>query len=175
MVPLTLKARKMASNQGEPSSKTFANAFDRARKRKRDEAATVASSGNDESKKPPRKKKQRPPKRKGVGVDTKAKSPSREALELSSQLKECSRNKDLKRALSLFWDSRHEKVRDQVHASIAVDCCARCGELQEIERILESVKGAVSVETNILFLNKPSRVLKIVWKKPFFSSGGFTL
>lgn len=130
--------------------KPFASAFDKAKKRKLGDAARKESEVNDESNKP-KKKKQRPPKkRKGTKFDqssSKKRPLSREALDLSAQLKECSKNKNLAEALSLFWGSRNA-IRDQFHASITIDCCARCGALEDITRILESLKEPASVETN---------------------------
>lgn len=55
--------------------------------------------------------------------------PSEEALQLSDTLKKLSREKKLDEALTLFWDSSNEKVRDGHHACIMVDMAARCGKI----------------------------------------------
>lgn len=142
----------MSSKLGDSSSKPFASAFDKAKKRKRSDATGSAKQGSNNKEHKPKKKKQRPPKRKegtGAPINAKKKILSRAALDLSEQLKECSKNKDLEEALVLFWDKRKDGVlRDQFHASITIDCCARCGALEEITRILQSLKEPTSVETN---------------------------
>jgi hypothetical protein len=63
------------------------------------------------------------PKRKKRGP------PSEVALQLSDQLKKLSREKKLDEALSVFWDSSNDKIRDGHHACIMVDLTARCGNI----------------------------------------------
>ena len=55
--------------------------------------------------------------------------PSEVALQLSEQLKKLSREKKLDEALSVFWDSSNDKIRDGHHACIMVDLTARCGDI----------------------------------------------
>lgn len=134
------------------SKKAFAKAFDRAKKRKQIPSSNEDAEKGDLAPKP-KKKKTRPPKKRPGSTTTGNATPqkkvlSREALDLSFQLKECSKNKNLAEALSLFWDKSKEGIRDQFHASIAIDCCARCGALDEITRILKSLKEPASVEAN---------------------------
>ena len=60
----------------------------------------------------------------------KREGPSKEALELSSKLKEFSKRKQLKPALELFWSKANDSVRDAHHACILIDCCSRCGDCE---------------------------------------------
>ena len=59
----------------------------------------------------------------------KRRGPSEEALQLSAQLKKLSREKKLDEALSLFWESSNDRIRDGHHACIMVDIAARCGSI----------------------------------------------
>ena len=152
---ITVGARKMPPTSEEShSKKAFAKAFDRAKKRKQIPIINNEDTVKDDLAPKPKKKKTRPPKKRAGstsaagGATPQKKVLSREALDLSFQLKECSKNKNLAEALSLFWDKNKEGIRDQFHASIAIDCCARCGALDEINRILKSLKEPASVETN---------------------------
>lgn len=80
----------------------------------------------------------------------KRKKLSQGALRLSSKLQELSQKKLLSQALEIYWDSQNEKIRDGFHACIAVDCCARCGDMEEAEKIIKEVKRSgrvVNVET----------------------------
>ena len=80
----------------------------------------------------------------------KRKKVSQEALSLSSELKELSQKKLMRQALDLYWEPKYEKVRDGFHACIVIDCCARCGDMSEAERIIKEVKRTgriVNVET----------------------------
>ena len=81
--------------------------------------------------------------------------PSAEALDLSDQLKNLSREKKLDEALNLFWDSSNNKIRDGHHACIMVDMAARCGRIAEGEMLLEKIakEGThISVETKTALL-----------------------
>eukprot|EP00536_Pseudo-nitzschia_multiseries_P008820 jgi/Psemu1/257595/estExt_Genewise1Plus.C_2310067 len=83
------------------------------------------------------------------------KPPSEEALRLSDQLKKLSREKKLDEALTVFWDSSNNKIRDGHHACIMVDMAARCGNIAEGEKLLEKVtkEGThISVETKTALL-----------------------
>ena len=55
--------------------------------------------------------------------------PSEAALKLSEQLKDLSRQKKLREALSVYWNKSNDSVRDGHHGCIVVDCCARCGDI----------------------------------------------
>lgn len=81
--------------------------------------------------------------------------PSRAALELSAKLKECSTNKRLKEALELYWDKANDSIRDTHHACIVVDCSARCGAIDEGEKVVENmikIGMPVNIETNTALL-----------------------
>jgi pentatricopeptide repeat protein len=73
-----------------------------------------------------RKKKQQPP--------------SSQALELSKQLQALSRQKKLTEALDLYWNNKNDNCiqRDEHHACIVIDCCAKCGDVSNAERIFHT-------------------------------------
>lgn len=71
-----------------------------------------------------------------------------EAIELTKQLQEYSRQKRLDQALRLYWSRENNSVRDAHHACILVDCCARCGNVKEAEKIIEAMRDDCNVETN---------------------------
>jgi pentatricopeptide repeat protein len=73
------------------------------------------------------------------------KKPSQSALDLSSQLQELSRQKRLSQALELYWSK--SKETDGHHACILVDCCARCGAVDQAEKIVAALGNEVNVET----------------------------
>jgi len=85
----------------------------------------------------------------------KKKGPSPEALELSSKLKEFSVQKRLSEAIESYWDSSNNSIRDGHHACIVVDCCARCGNIQEGERIINHLVDSgkeVNIQTKTALL-----------------------
>lgn len=73
---------------------------------------------------------------------------SAEAIELTKQLQEYSRHKRLDQALQLYWSRENNSVRDGHHACILVDCCARCGDVEEAEKVIEALGENCNVETN---------------------------
>jgi pentatricopeptide repeat protein len=80
---------------------------------------------------------------------------SQEALSLSRQLQELSRQKRLDQALKVYWSSQNDKIRDSHHACIVVDCCSRCGMVEKAEKIVADLrrKGSiVNVETETALL-----------------------
>lgn len=77
-------------------------------------------------------------------------TPSAEALDLSKQLLVLSREKKLDEALRLYKDPANDAIRDDHHLCIVVDCCAKCGRIDEGEKLFkESEKSGkkVNVET----------------------------
>jgi len=66
--------------------------------------------------------------------------PSEEAMLLSSQLKLLSSQKRLQEAIDLYWDVSNDNVRDEHHACIVIDCCGRCGNIAEGEKIVQKRK-----------------------------------
>ncbi len=77
-------------------------------------------------------------------------APSEKALHLSEQLKELSRQKKLDEALRVYNDSCNDGIRDGHHACMIIDCCARCGRIDEGEKLVEIMKQTgihVNVET----------------------------
>jgi len=70
------------------------------------------------------------------------KPPSHVALALSQELKDLSSRKRLKDALEVYWNSTNDSIRDGHHGSIMVDCCSRCGAVEEGEKIIASMKSS---------------------------------
>lgn len=61
---------------------------------------------------------------------------SQSALELSAKLKDLSRQKQLDQVLQLYWSCSKDD-RDVHHACMVIDCCARCGNVLEAERVFD--------------------------------------
>jgi pentatricopeptide repeat protein len=78
-------------------------------------------------------------KRQRIG-DTRTQRPSQEALDLSQQLQELSRQKKFAQAIDLYYHEKYNTIRDSHHACIVVDCCSRCGNIEEAEKVLALVK-----------------------------------
>lgn len=130
---------------------------DSSQKNPKNRTQTQQDSQSSPSKNSPRKrhreddsdnvaKKQRPRRKPKPN-----KKPSEAALLLTSQLKACSNKKLLRNALDLYWDPKHKPILDNYHACIAIDCCARCGEMEEAEKISSSLTS-MSVETKTCLL-----------------------
>ena len=114
-------------------SKTFAKAFEKAKKRKLEgpsasAAPTSTTDSHTSPSRPQKKKKKRPPKKRQSEHQVPSKKRlSQAALDLSDQLKNFSQRKQLAEALELYWDKANDDIRDGFHACITIDCCARCG------------------------------------------------
>jgi pentatricopeptide repeat protein len=83
--------------------------------------------------------------------------PSAEVLEFSRQLKDLSRQKKLDEAVSLYWSPQYDQIRDEHHACIVVDCCARCGDVTAAENIVKRLQqqqhgGTINIETQTALL-----------------------
>ena len=76
---------------------------------------------------------------------------SQEALDLSSTLKDLSRQKRIDEALKLYWECSPQD-RDEYHACILIDCCAKCGNVNEAEKVLQNA-ASVNVEMQTALLN----------------------
>ncbi|KAL3815379.1 hypothetical protein ACHAXA_010984 [Cyclostephanos tholiformis] len=59
-----------------------------------------------------------------------------EKLALSQQLRQLSSQKRLRECIDLYESAVNDELRDVHHGSIVIDCCSRCGEIYEGERIL---------------------------------------
>jgi len=59
-----------------------------------------------------------------------------EKLALSQQLRQLSSQKRLKECIELYKSTTNDELRDAHHGSIVVDCCARCGDVQQAEKIV---------------------------------------
>lgn len=70
------------------------------------------------------------------------KPPTEEALALSAKLKELSSKKLINEALKVYWDPKNDNVRDVYHGGIMVDCCSRCGAVEDGEKIVEGMLKA---------------------------------
>ncbi len=66
--------------------------------------------------------------------------PSEQAIALSSQLKLLSTQKKLREAIELYYHESNDGIRDEVHACIVIDCCARCGDIRKGEEIVKKLK-----------------------------------
>ncbi len=73
---------------------------------------------------------------------------SAEAIELTKQLQDCSRRKRLDEALHLYRSHKNDFIRDTHHACILIDCCARCGNVEEAEKVVGALGDDCNVETN---------------------------
>lgn len=93
------------------------------------------------------------PDNNGGGVHskkTRAQGPSDEALRLSGALKELSRQKKLDEALAIYRNPSIQRILDGHHACIIIDCCARCGRVDEAEKLVNELVSSgkhVNVET----------------------------
>lgn len=63
--------------------------------------------------------------------------PSEEALHLSSHLKQLTTQKNLDAALKLYHHPSSQAILDGHHLCIMVDCCARCGNIQLGQQIVQ--------------------------------------
>ena len=62
-----------------------------------------------------------------------------EALALSQELRHLSSQKRLKECLELYRSPNNDHLRDAHHGSIIVDCCARCGDVEEAEGVVNEM------------------------------------
>ena len=62
-----------------------------------------------------------------------------EKLALSQQLRQLSSQKRLKECIELYKSPTNDSLRDAHHGSIVVDCCARCGDINEAEQIVHEM------------------------------------
>jgi hypothetical protein len=120
-------------NQNHQRGVTANNDSQGSKKRKRGQAEGSQSSTQQQPQKKSNtcltddaataKRQQRPFKKKNG-------PPSQEALHLSAQLKELSRQKNLQEALRVFRDPSNDGIRDEHHTCIVVDCCSRSGKVE---------------------------------------------
>lgn len=82
--------------------------------------------------------------------DTRKRTPEthQQALVLSHQLRQLSNQKRLRECLSLYNSSENDAIRDAHHGSIVIDCCARCGDLDEAERVVAAMLGSTGTCIN---------------------------
>ena len=81
--------------------------------------------------------------------------PSESALALSARLKDLSQRKRLRDALAVYRDPSNNAIRDGHHGSIVVDCCSRCGSVEEGEKIVSEMERAgisVSIQAQTALL-----------------------
>ena len=99
--------------------------------------------------------------------------PSNEALLLSEELKELSRQKKLDEALALYRSPSKKNILDGHHACIIVDCCARCGSFAEGEQIVKELVDSgthVNVETKTALMKGFAHSGQIAKADNLFSS-----
>lgn len=70
-------------------------------------------------------------------IPTPKRPPSQASIDLSKQLVELSKQKRLKETLELYW--KNNDITDSHHTCIVVDCCARCGVVDEAENIVNAM------------------------------------
>ncbi len=132
----------------------FESLFESAKEKRKECKPSSLSIATSETKR--KRKRSRPKKKKastpelGSGKPLRKKNidkrnnrktrPSKEAIELSSKLKELSTQKRLQDILELYHDEANDNIRDSHHACIVVDCCGRCGCVQKGEEIVENLK-----------------------------------
>jgi Putative methyltransferase len=62
---------------------------------------------------------------------------SQEVVEFSNHLKDLSRQKNLEALLELYYDNQYDAIRDEHHACIVIDSCAKCGgNIQAAEQVV---------------------------------------
>lgn len=129
---------------------SFSKLFDNVKQRKATKETTSApppksslrpSHSEHQNLKPSRKRRRNSPKQK--------QKPSEQALHLSAELKELSRQKRLEQVKALYWQNRG--MTDAHHACTLVDCCARCGDVAEAERIVHDC-SVINVELQTALL-----------------------
>jgi pentatricopeptide repeat protein len=54
-------------------------------------------------------------------------------------LRQLSSQKRLRECVDLYASAAHDELRDAHHGSIVIDCCARCGDVREAERIVSEM------------------------------------
>ncbi|KAL7544389.1 hypothetical protein ACHAWF_007767 [Thalassiosira exigua] len=59
-----------------------------------------------------------------------------EKLALSQRLRGLSSQKRLRECVALYRSPANDELRDAHHASVVVDCCARCGDVDEAEAVV---------------------------------------
>lgn len=120
------------------------------KRRPEDEAGQSASSSAANN---PRKRRRGHQRDRGGGPRLRRFRPTQEALDLSRQLLDLSRQKRSSDLIKLYWKKEHESIRDNHHACIVVDCCSRCGEVMAAEQVVDRLpKAAVSIETRTALL-----------------------
>ena len=81
-----------------------------------------------------------------------------EALALSHQLRQLSSQKRLKECLALYRSSINDALRDAHHGSIVVDCCARCGDVSEAEKVVAGMlRNDATANNNLKQVTKKSQ------------------
>jgi Putative methyltransferase len=133
----------------------FGSLFEDAQ-RKRKEAPRSAAVADDVesnrygSKKSKRSKRvqrdeQRPPDAPAAHLTgRKRERPSPQALEFSAKLKDLARQKKMDGVVALYWNPHYDAIRDEHHACIVIDCCARCGDVTTAETIVAKLQQVVS-------------------------------
>jgi Putative methyltransferase len=62
---------------------------------------------------------------------------SKEVVDFSNRLKDISRQKNLEALLELYYDKKYDTLRDEHHACIVIDSCAKCGgNIQAAEQVV---------------------------------------
>ena len=156
--PLQSKNRKQ-QKKDRPSSRKEARSNESTSKRAPERTSNSSNDLTDSLKRPApketrnerRKKRKRDPNQHTPSHSKTATRtpPSPQALALSKQLQDLSRQKNWKQALQLYY--RSSPAVDSHHACTVVDCCARCGALDEAQALFDSVDApSVPLQTALL-------------------------
>jgi pentatricopeptide repeat protein len=159
MVFSKLYDKANAKSKGSPKETTNRESHSQSKKHKRKRATNHQESENASAKRPNLTDDLESEKKSTTTTTTttndrptkrRRSMPTEEALQLSEKLKELSRQKRLEEALALYQNPANNKIRDGHHACIIIDCCARCGRIDEGEKLYEEWKTSgkvVNIET----------------------------
>lgn len=129
-----------------------------SKKRRRGKKDAQKSTSNPMDANPPKRTK--PPD--AIRHQKRRGPPTKEVLDFSLQLKGLLRQKRLDEAVALYWTN--DTIRDEHHACIVIDGCARCGDVDTAEQIVAEmntnrhnpqssvVGGSLNVETQTALL-----------------------
>jgi pentatricopeptide repeat protein len=159
---------KIKSSKGS-NGNTVTNEGSKKKKKEQKKRKIIQNDADDAERKhpspPPTKKKKREStlKEEEKGLETKHHKkqqkgpPSKEAMELSAKLKSLSIQKRIQEALDLYHHESNRFIRDEHHACIVIDCCSRCGNVEQGERIYHDLidqqkKKRIHIQTKTALL-----------------------
>ncbi len=153
-------------------------ASDESKKRKNNACSYTTTTTTNSTSNTKKKKRTRPPKKNQHNTNSihhhsndisknkkhkhhpPTKPPSEKAIALSQELKSLSTQKRLKDALNLYYHESNNAIRDEHHACIVIDCCSRCGNIQEGIKIVQSLKENNGGSSNSINVQTKTALLK---------------